>query len=772
MSTAKRPYLEHAKLTSFGAFSNRVVGPFAPGLNVVFGRNEAGKTTLASFVDGVLFGWEEARGNRNTYKPAAAERAGSLFFAVPDGETPGENADAERREPDVSRETMNADNVVSRETTGSDQPAPRGTTRTVELSRARNADGLQGCTELVADIDRETFRTMFSLTSDELRSLRNTTDVTARLLTAGSGTESSPAQVLAQVQERLATYTSRAAGIEHSLVNLSAEQDDLREQMARAVDEAERLKREDKEFAELKPQRTDLLSRLDAVNADIEQLVARREQADKALAERERTLAQITGIRAQEDELAAERLHAAPAAPRMLLRLSSSEERALRDQIDALAAEEAKCDHAVDLAQDNYATSKASYEALMETEDAAALTGRRRRTRTTQVALSVLLPAVFVTAGVPLFVHGREITSLSFTALGIGLVAMAVIMACAALAMLLRPDKEAEAKEARVQDARWVMLQDRKKLEVCQRAREEYRARAQAALAEAGLSDAGHSLRRARMLLDDAKDARADEASYRQHKQALSSRRLDLEDQLSQLDAQWERVFDHPALREIGEQTPEAIDEVIAQKTHQRAGLVRASERLNRRYGELKQELSQARGQRGFDELKLRYEEVRTRMDESARDYARLLLARRMLEAAIDTWELKSQPEVYRQASRLLADMTQGRWVKVELADDGRVVVEDAVKTRLDPVRLSLGTCQQLYLSLRIALLMEAESVGRAVPILADDILVNFDTPRRAGAARALAELARTRQVILFTCHEEIVETMRAADPNLNEVHI
>ena len=772
MSAARRPYLEHAKLTSFGAFSNRVVGPFAPGLNVVFGRNEAGKTTLASFVDGVLFGWEEARGNRNTYKPAAAERAGSLFFAVPDGETSGDSIAAERWEPRVSRETLNAGDDVSRETAKSGRPVSRETTRTVELSRARNADGLQGCVELVADIDRETFRTMFSLTSDELRSLRNTTDVTAQLLTAGSGTESSPAQVLAQVQERLATYTSRASGVEHSLVNLSAEQDELREQMARAVDEAERLKREDKEFAELKPQRADLLSRLDAVNADIEQLVARREQADKALAERERTLAQIAGIRAQEDELAAERLHAAPAASRTLMRLSSSEERALRDQLDALAAEEAKCDHAVDLAQDNYATSKASYEALMETEDVAALAGRRRRTRTTQVALSVLLPAVFVTAGVPLFVHGREIASLSFTALGIGLVAMAIIMACAALAMLLRPDKEAEAKEARVQDARWVMLQDRKKLEVCQRAREEYRARARAALAEAGLSEAGHSLRRARMLLDDAKDARADEASYRQHKQALSSRRLDLEDQLSRLDAQWERVFDHPALREIGEQTPEAIDEVIAQKTHQRAGLVRASERLNRRYGELKQELSQARGQRGFDELKLRYEEVRTRMDESARDYARLLLARRMLEAAIDTWELKSQPEVYRQASRLLADMTQGRWVKVELADDGRVVVEDAVKTRLDPVRLSLGTCQQLYLSLRIALLMEAESVGRAVPILADDILVNFDTPRRAGAARALAELARTRQVILFTCHEEIVETMRAADPNLNEVHI
>ena len=89
---------------------------------------------------------------------------------------------------------------------------------------------------------------------------------------------------------------------------------------------------------------------------------------------------------------------------------------------------------------------------------------------------------------------------------------------------------------------------------------------------------------------------------------------------------------------------------------------------------------------------------------------------------------------------------------------------------RARAVHLSLGTCQQLYLALRIALLVTADNVGRAVPIIADDILVNFDSQRRAGAAKALAQLARHRQVILLTCHEEIVETMRVADPGLTEV--
>ena len=42
--TAERgsaPYLKRMKITSFGAFANKVAGPFTPHLNVVFGENEA-----------------------------------------------------------------------------------------------------------------------------------------------------------------------------------------------------------------------------------------------------------------------------------------------------------------------------------------------------------------------------------------------------------------------------------------------------------------------------------------------------------------------------------------------------------------------------------------------------------------------------------------------------------------------------------------------------------------------------------------------------------
>ena len=157
------PYLKRMKITSFGAFANKVVGPFTPHLNVVFGENEAGKSTLASFAGGVLFGWEEARGVRNTYKPRNADRAGSLFFAPrpEEGDSlQGENADASAAASASEPGVLASGSVSESE-------------NELVLSRVRNADGLQGPVELVDDIDRETFQTMFSLTADELRSLRS-----------------------------------------------------------------------------------------------------------------------------------------------------------------------------------------------------------------------------------------------------------------------------------------------------------------------------------------------------------------------------------------------------------------------------------------------------------------------------------------------------------------------------------------------------------------------------------------------------------------------
>lgn len=726
----RSPYLKSIRMLSFGAFFDKTIGPFSPHLNVVFGRNEAGKTTIAAFVKGVLFGWEEARGARNTYRPANAERAGSLIFTeVADG------ADA----------------------------------REWELSRMRNADGLQGDASLAADIDKETYTAMFSLDSDELLSLRGSTNIAAKLLTAGSGTGSSPTEAMAEIQHRLSELTSRASAAKDSLVNIASELASVREKIAQAQQEADRVRHLDKEFSELEPERKDMLQRIEEANDLIERLTAQRAAVERIDQQLEELRRQRDALREDAKNLATERRARLSAFDPSLSEITASSERALRDKIDGMAEQQAKHEHGVDLANENLAASTAAYEALLESR-AKPDDGRERRQRSTQVVLSVLLPVMFALVGIGVFMHGRQIASLSFTALGAGLLVFSLFLAAAALVMLFRPNEEDDALDARERDAHWVMLQDRKKLEAVEAARDACADSIRSQLDEAGLASAEGSLRRARSLLDEAHEGRSEREMFDQRRRALVSRASSVDDAIAEAEDRRAEAFEEAGL---GRESSFAVfDEELARATRRRAALLDASEGMNRRYGELKQTLTQARDAHSLDELKLEQQQLLTRQEESSREYAKLLLARRMLQAAIATWEGKSQPEVYRQASRYLSLMTDGKWEKVSMSAEGTLQVTDAARTSREPIHLSLGTRQQLYLALRIALLQKADNVGRAIPVFADDILVNFDSQRRRGAARALAELARTRQVVLFTCHEEVLKALRKADPGLTELSL
>lgn len=741
MEPTLRPlYLQHARIDNFGAFSRRTLGPFGPHLNVVYGQNEAGKTTVASFVGGVLFGWEEARGNRNTYRPEGSERSGALYFAPRPEEGEGASKKEKRK--------------------GDEAPLPPPAELAC-VSRVRNADGLQGDGWIVDDIDKDTFRTMFSLNSDELRSLRNTIDTTAKLLTAGSGTGSSPAHALAHVNERLAACTSRAATAENSLVRLTAQRAELRERQRAAADQADALRDQDRELHELEPERQAMAQRVEEANRLIEALTSASAAVESFDAEKQKLLRDLQRLR--EDEAAAQRdrKNLEQAMGPRLAGLGAVEDRALRDRLESLAAQKTRQTHAVEAARSNYTSSKAVYDALVETTDDEADDAGRRSKRGLQALFSVVVPVVLFLLGIPLLVEGRDIGSMTYMALGFALSLFAALMTIAGFVMMFRPDKEDRDRKERFEDAHWVMVQDQKKLEACLAEEEAVRNRIRQALEEEGLPQAEGSIRQARALLDEARETRSEVALCVQRQQAAASRAAQTMQRLEELADERARVLARAQLDE--QATREDIEEELAHRTRQRAGLLEAFETMNQRVGELTATLLAARTEHDFDRLKIEAQQLTTRLDEARADFARLLLAKRMLEAAIAAWESKRQPEVYAKASRLLALMTNGRWTEVALTPEGTLQVSDALKTTRLPVHLSLGTCQQLYLALRIALLTTAENVGRAIPILADDILVNFDAARRVGAARALAELACQRQVILFTCHEEVVRVLKKA---------
>lgn len=79
--------IERATIRNFGKLQNREID-FSEGINVIYGENESGKTTLHAFLTGMLFGLEKSRGRQikedfyNFYEPwnSASFYAGEIIF--------------------------------------------------------------------------------------------------------------------------------------------------------------------------------------------------------------------------------------------------------------------------------------------------------------------------------------------------------------------------------------------------------------------------------------------------------------------------------------------------------------------------------------------------------------------------------------------------------------------------------------------------------------------------------------------------------------------
>ncbi len=135
--------------------------------------------------------------------------------------------------------------------------------------------------------------------------------------------------------------------------------------------------------------------------------------------------------------------------------------------------------------------------------------------------------------------------------------------------------------------------------------------------------------------------------------------------------------------------------------------------------------------------------------------YDALSLAITALKEADAELQTRFSPLISAAAGRLLNALTGGRYEDIVFSKDFGA----SVKAADDPVShnilsLSAGTADQAYLALRLAL-VELTLVGEdPCPMVLDDALTNFDDERAALALDLIYELAKDRQIILFSCHD------------------
>lgn len=137
--------------------------------------------------------------------------------------------------------------------------------------------------------------------------------------------------------------------------------------------------------------------------------------------------------------------------------------------------------------------------------------------------------------------------------------------------------------------------------------------------------------------------------------------------------------------------------------------------------------------------------------------------------------ELKSRfsPEVEKRASEIFAALTGGSFevVRVLDSDFDMSVAANAASVPRDKLFLSKGTYDELYLALRLALCDTILPNEETLPMVLDDVLVNFDDERAFRTLSYLKKLAETRQIILFTCHTREARFF-AEDEKVNKLSI
>ena len=154
-----------------------------------------------------------------------------------------------------------------------------------------------------------------------------------------------------------------------------------------------------------------------------------------------------------------------------------------------------------------------------------------------------------------------------------------------------------------------------------------------------------------------------------------------------------------------------------------------------------------------------------------------LQLAHSVVERARDRFVEEHQPGVFERAAVQIETATHGSWVSVRMPDGEKagarseIVGRDGARTPF--AELSEGTVGLVYLCLRAGLVDEMhDDGGPELPVLMDDVLTHLDPERRAGAAAVIADLATRHQVLYFTCHPEQVQALRDADPGLTEIEL
>ena len=219
------------------------------------------------------------------------------------------------------------------------------------------------------------------------------------------------------------------------------------------------------------------------------------------------------------------------------------------------------------------------------------------------------------------------------------------------------------------------------------------------------------------------------------------------------------------ALQQLEDTPPEVLAVQADRLRDEVTELQKQSQAATHRAGELSQAIKGLETDEEASRLRAEIKSLEEDVLDDGERWAILTVARAILRRTQDRYERERRPAVVEEAERFFGEITDNRYRLVSPAGETRLEVASTDGRRKALDELSRGTSEQLYLSLRFGCICELARQGQTLPVIMDDVLADSDPRRAEGAAKAIARLAQSHQVLLFTCHPETVALLRKVAP-------
>lgn len=137
-------------------------------------------------------------------------------------------------------------------------------------------------------------------------------------------------------------------------------------------------------------------------------------------------------------------------------------------------------------------------------------------------------------------------------------------------------------------------------------------------------------------------------------------------------------------------------------------------------------------------------------------------IAKECLEKAYEEVKKNISPKFTANLCNIISKISDNKYSNVNVSDDEGLIVQIDNGNYVPAERLSVGTIDQMYLSLRLSSLQEIST--EKMPIILDEAFAYFDNQRLNNILDYLAKEYKDNQILIFTCSKREEEALK----NLN----